>query len=190
MQTRTLAAALLSAAAPAFAAAGCGGSAAAGGTPLEDQQAKMLKYVRCLQAHGINAKMEPDGGISIQFGRRPGQGGPPPQGSSGPSKKMLGPPPEMRRAQAACKKYEPKQGGTPEQRRADQQRALADALTFARCMRAHGIHWPDPQASGDGGIVQAGPSGGVNPNDPALQRAMRACGANGPKGGRMQFRAP
>jgi hypothetical protein len=90
---------------------------------------------------------------------------------------MLGPPPEMRRAEAACKKYSPKQGGTPEQRAAAQQKALADALTFARCMRSKGIAWPDPKASGDGGMIQAGPSG-INPNDPALKRAMQACGGD------------
>jgi hypothetical protein len=177
MQTRTLAAALLSAAVPAFAAAGCGGGAAASDTPLVDRQAAALKYVRCLKDHGINAEVTADGGIGVRFGAKPGRGSDKPPAGTDPGKKMLGPPPEMRRAEAACKKYSPKQGGTPQQRAAAQQKALADALTFARCMRAHGIHWPDPQASGDGGLVQAGPSG-ISPNDPALQRAMKACGGD------------
>jgi hypothetical protein len=185
MQTRTLAAALLFAAVPAFAAAGCGGNAAAGGAPLADRQAAALKYVRCLREHGINASVDSNGGISVRIGVK----GTAPTGSS-PGKKLLGPPPAMRRAQEACKKYSPQEGGTPQERAAEQQKALADALMFARCMRAHGISWPDPQASADGGIIQQGPSG-TSPNDPALRRAMQACQAKLPGGvGGKQFRAP
>jgi hypothetical protein len=172
MQTRTLAAALLSAAVLAFAAAGCGGNgAAASDTPLVDRQAAAIKYVRCLREHGINAEVTADGGIGVRFGA----GGSKPPAGTTPGKKLLGPPPEMRRAEAACKKYRPKDGGTPEQRAAKQQQALTEALAFARCMRSKGIAWPDPKASGDGGLIQAGPSG-INPNDPALRRAMQACG--------------
>src|SRR5262245_15433574 len=175
MYTRTLAAALVSAAVPAILAAGCGGSgAAANDTPVIDRQAAALKYVRCLRAHGIDAEITTDGGIGVKFGVNAPQGG---DGTS-PGKRMLGPPPAMRRAEAACKKYAPKEGGTPEQRARVQQKALESALKFARCMRDHGISWPDPKATGNG-IIQEGPSG-MNPNDPALRRAMQACQKEAP----------
>src|SRR4029453_12276682 len=151
MHMRAFAAVILTAAVPAFAVGAGGNGAAASETPLVDRQAQALKYVRCLRDHGIDARMDSDGGIAIRIH------GPKPS-APGADKKMLGPPPAMRRAEEACKEYSPKQGGTPEQRRADLQRALAQALTFARCMRNHGINFPDPQASADGGIMQAGPA--------------------------------
>jgi hypothetical protein len=50
-------------------------------------------------------------------------------------------------------------------------------LEFARCMREHGIDFPDP---GTGGFVfEAGPEGrqgGIDPEDPDFQAAQEACG--------------
>lgn len=165
MQTRTLAAALLSAAVPALAAAGCGGAGAAADGTTVDRQAAALKYVRCLRAHGVKADVDANGGIGVRVGA--------PGSSGGSEKKTLSPPPEMRKADEACKKYREQSMGTPEERAKMQQQALESALKFARCMRAHGISWPDPKTSGDG-LIQAGPTN-VNPNSPAMQKAMKAC---------------
>jgi len=52
-------------------------------------------------------------------------------------------------------------------------------LSFARCMRSHGISdFPDP-VIGSGGhpgfLLQGGPSSDLNSNNPALQRGGEAC---------------
>jgi len=53
-------------------------------------------------------------------------------------------------AQTSCQALWPYQGPTPAQQRQE----LAGALTFARCMRAHGVpNWPDPRTDPDSGLV-------------------------------------
>jgi hypothetical protein len=54
-------------------------------------------------------------------------------------------------------------------------------LSFAKCMREHGVDMPDPQFSenGGGGFFPAGPGGGqggVNPDSPTFREAQKACG--------------
>jgi hypothetical protein len=60
-------------------------------------------------------------------------------------------------------------------------------LAFAQCMRDHGIDYPDPVFSEDGGVTLIGPdegAAGFDPNDPAFQAAQEACqeifGGSGP----------
>lgn len=84
-------------------------------------------------------------------------------------------------ARGKCQKYMP---GSTVASSSQQARALAGALTFARCMRRHGVpNFPDPK-------VRPGPSGngvvdlrgaGLNFNSPAFLAATSACGG-GPKG--------
>jgi hypothetical protein len=53
-------------------------------------------------------------------------------------------------AQTACQALWPYQGPTAAQQRQE----LAGALTFARCMRSHGVpNWPDPTTDPDSGRV-------------------------------------
>lgn len=57
--------------------------------------------------------------------------------------------------------------------------AFDQILTFARCMRGHGVpNFPDPSS---GGGIQIGP--GLNPQSPAFQAAQKACGKLLPAGG-------
>jgi hypothetical protein len=79
-------------------------------------------------------------------------------------------------------------GGPREPSKAEQAQFLDQALKFARCMRAHGIDMPDPQAQG-GGIRIGGPSGSrssgpntLDPKSPAFQRAQNACKSFLPNG--------
>ena len=60
----------------------------------------------------------------------------------------------------------------------------AGALTFANCMRSHGVpNYPDP--SGSGPTVQLlGASSGINPQSPAFQSAQTSCQRLLPGGGR------
>jgi len=49
------------------------------------------------------------------------------------------------------------------------------ALEFAQCMRANGVpDFPDPSSAGGGGSV-LGNGSGIDPNDPAFQKAQQAC---------------
>jgi hypothetical protein len=57
-------------------------------------------------------------------------------------------------------------------------------LEFAECMREHGVEMPDPKPGQEGmlfGTTRGGPSGesktttGINPEDPATKKALRAC---------------
>jgi len=53
-------------------------------------------------------------------------------------------------ARTACQALWPYQGPTPTQRRQE----LAAGLTFARCMRSHGVpNWPDPRTDPESGLV-------------------------------------
>jgi hypothetical protein len=57
--------------------------------------------------------------------------------------------------------------------KADMQQA---ALDFARCMREHGIDFPDPQFTGDGGMVfSAGGGPGGGPDKDKMDAAQKAC---------------
>jgi hypothetical protein len=50
---------------------------------------------------------------------------------------------------------------------------LALALAHARCMRQHGINTPDPKITADGPELRY--PRGVDPDDPTLKAAERAC---------------
>jgi hypothetical protein len=57
------------------------------------------------------------------------------------------------------------------------------ALSFARCMRQHGIDMPDPKFDANGGMsITAGPNG-VGPDDPRFKAAQQACQQYLPNGG-------
>jgi hypothetical protein len=59
---------------------------------------------------------------------------------------------------------------------------LPQLLAWARCMRQHGIDLPDPQLSGDGGIIQRTPRG-AGPENPKFKAAEQACRQYQPDGG-------
>jgi hypothetical protein len=54
-----------------------------------------------------------------------------------------------------------------------QDTAFEGALKFSKCMRDHGVDFPDPQRVGAGGIKLTGPK--INPNDPKFKSAQSAC---------------
>jgi hypothetical protein len=134
---------------PRSAASG-GGSQAAGGVA----SAASLKFSRCMRDHGIDI---PDPDAQGRMKVTPDSGFNP-----------ANPSPQAKSAQKACSKYL----GPGSFSRADQQRLQEAALRFARCMRAHGVHFPDPNFSG--GTVMLG-GAEVNPNDPTTVAANKAC---------------
>lgn len=52
-------------------------------------------------------------------------------------------------------------------------KAFEGALKFSKCMREHGVDFPDPQRVGSGGIKLTVHN--VNPNDPKVKTAQGAC---------------
>jgi hypothetical protein len=146
---RLLIAALLAAACLA-ACGGDGEPAAAELSERRDFERARQAFAECMREHGIDF---PDEG-PVKF-----------DGSQE----------EMREAEEACahlrEDIEP-----PEL--SDEQRAefKEAALEHARCMREHGIDFPDPTFDEDGGAqVRIRPGSGVDPDDPDFREAQEAC---------------
>jgi hypothetical protein len=64
-------------------------------------------------------------------------------------------------------------GGSPTSGASRQDKAFEGALKFSKCMRDHGVDFPDPQRVGSGGIKITGRN--INPNDPSTKAAQSAC---------------
>jgi hypothetical protein len=156
-----------------LAACGGGGSGNGTGSSKADFREAALKHARCMREHGVNMS-------DPKFG----PGGAMTQEMRGDGADKL----KMQRAEEACRKYldavRP-----PELSKEQEQKFREEALRHARCMREHGIDFPDPQF-GEGGTIRQkiGPGAGINPDDPRFQDAMKACakvGGRGPGGGPM-----
>jgi hypothetical protein len=84
--------------------------------------------------------------------------------------------PQLRAAMSACNRLLPANGGSGSQETAQQRRTqLADALSFARCMRSHGVaRFPDPNPQGQLSVemVQAQ---GIDVHSPAVLRVVQRC---------------
>ena len=132
-----------------------------GDQPVAEMREAGLKFARCMREHGIDMpdpRSDEDGGIRI---------GGPNVGSRDPGK--------LEAAQKACQKHleaiEP-----PKLSDAEKQQVKEESLAHARCMREHGIDFPDPTFTEDGGaMVRIGPGSGLDPRSPKFQRAQKAC---------------
>jgi hypothetical protein len=137
----------------AVSASGGGGSAA-----LTQQQEVSIDvaYAACLNRHGVKVAAARTGGLVWAAG--PGVPGP---GS-----------PQVAGAERDCKSVLPK-GGLPSRPTAAQNsRALAQLLRYARCIRAHGIpNFPDPTSQG----LRISPSSGIDLNSPQFLAAQKSC---------------
>ena len=161
MTIRPLAAALLALSALALAACGEDTPSAAGSADTQDKMRQaQLKFAECMRDHNIDMPdPSAEGGQDIKIG-----------GDSGIS------PEAFERANQACEKYRKafRRELTPEQ----QQEFRKSALAHSRCMREHGIDFPDPTFDAEGGASVRIHSGrkGIDPeNDPKFQAADEAC---------------
>jgi hypothetical protein len=149
-------------------AAGCGGrggspgvaSVAASTTVTTTTQTGLVAFSSCVRAHGVP-----------NF--------PDPQRLAGGNLKLtihqLGADdPRVRTATDHCSYLLPNRGGSPET--AQQTRAqLADELSFARCMRKHGVsRFPDPSAQG-GLSVEMVQAQGIDVHSPLVLRVVEEC---------------
>jgi hypothetical protein len=79
--------------------------------------------------------------------------------------------PAVAHAEQVCKEYLPPSGPPPALSESQRQQALA----HAHCMRTDGVpSFPDPAFSGGAQELPLPP--GLNPESPAMQRAIKACG--------------
>ena len=160
-------------AALALVAAGCGGGG--GGSPQvannaatgtatttasATPQSALVAFSGCMRSHGMPSF-------------------PDPQRLSGQNFKLtihqaVGDNPRYEAAMGSCSHLLPNRGGTPDS--AQQIRTqIADGLSFARCMRGHGLNrFPDPTAQGQltVAMVQAQ---GIDVHSPAVLRIVQAC---------------
>ncbi len=157
----------VAAAALSLLAAGCGGASSPGvasvgssTTAATTTPSGLLAYSQCMRSHGVATFPDPDG-------------------SEGIPKDQVIPlvsSPEFQPASKACVHLLANGSLGPSQQ-TDQQTAtrVADRLSFARCMRSHGVtRFPDPTAQGDLSIatVQAQ---GIDVHSPAVLRVVQAC---------------
>jgi hypothetical protein len=152
----------------ALLAAGCGGggphapvsSGAAvqsDGNPSTSQRS-LVVYASCMRANGITDFPDPtaDGTLNLQG-------------------LDLKDNPQWQSALQACQRDLP--GGGPEGKLKSSLNIPAE-LTFAACMRSHGItDFPDPTANGVFDLPQ-----GLDPNSPQLEAAQTACQTPGSPG--------
>jgi hypothetical protein len=119
-------------------------------------------FAACMRSHGVPNFPDPDseGRFKLVSGVGPG----------GQKTGVDTNSPEFKRADEACRKFQP--SGT--QPTAAQQAKVQQAmLKYAQCMRSHGVpKFPDPKA---GGKLVVGDKSGVDPNTPQFKAAQQAC---------------
>jgi hypothetical protein len=148
-------------------AAGCGGGGGSAGvasvassttTATTGAQSGLLAFSRCMRSNGMPNFPDPQrfvgGNVKLTIHQL------------APSQAAL----------SACDHLLPTHGGGGSQQTAQQQRTqLADGLSFARCMRSHGVsRFPDPTAQGQL-TVEMVQAQGIDIHSPAVLRAVQAC---------------
>jgi hypothetical protein len=149
-------------------AAGCGGGGGSSGVASVDStttaarttttQNGLLAFSQCMRSNGMPNFPDPQrfvgGNVKLTIHQL------------APSQAAL----------SACDHLLPTNGGSGSQETAQQQRTqLADELSFARCMRSHGVsRFPDPAAQG-GLSVEMVQAHGIDVHSPAVLRVVQAC---------------
>jgi hypothetical protein len=124
-----------------------------------------VKYSECMRAHGVPNFPDPTSDGSFLDIRGVLNGVPVDQNST-----------QYVKANKMCQHFLP----APSPAQFDQ--AVAQALKFSECMRAHGVPgFPDPKA-GNGNISLRIGGNGVDPNSPRFQAANSACKKYSPGG--------
>jgi hypothetical protein len=117
--------------------------------------AAMAKFAQCMRSHGVVDFPEPSSNGTILISGTVSQS------------------PQYPAADNTCRNLLPN-GGIPTA--AQQAQGLAQLLKFSVCMRAHGISdYPDPTSSGIRILITKGMPTDLDPNNPRLQSAEKAC---------------
>ena len=158
---------------------GCGGSASTGVAHLSTQQSaattsaptgesapeatsvaqKMVNYSRCMRTHGVeNFPEAQEGEIRVR-----------PESGIDPGSAVF------QSAEKACHELLPSGVSKGAGARAGAPRLVPGLLSFAACMRAHGISdFPDPKSDGELSVEMV-KGAGVDVHAPPVQSAARTC---------------
>jgi hypothetical protein len=154
-------------------AAGCGGGGSPGVASLGSTTAParttvtqtatgLVGYAGCMRSHGVPNFPDPDGSGQI------------------PKTQVVADrernPSRFNSAENACRHLLPANGSLGPQETSQHQRTrLADGLSFARCMRRHGVtRFPDPNAQGQLSAAMA-QAQGIDIHSRAVLRVVQAC---------------
>jgi hypothetical protein len=156
----------------ALLAAGCGGggsprvanvastSTATATTPASTQN-ELVAFSHCMRANGVPSFPDPQrlagGNLKLTI-MRAGTGTP-----------------HFQTAMSACNHLLPNRGSGSQETAQQSRTRLADELSFAKCMRSHGVsRFPDPTAQGALSVemVQAE---GIDVRSPAVLHVVQAC---------------
>jgi len=149
-------------------AAGCGGgsqgvpsvaSTTPATTTTATTQPGLVAFSQCMRSHGLPNFPDPqrfaDGNVKLTIH----------QVAAGN--------PHYQSAMNACSHLLPSRGGSESQESTRTQ--VADELSFARCMRSHGVaRFPDPTAQGQL-TVEMVQAQGIDVHSPAVLRVVRTC---------------
>jgi len=161
-------ASVVAVAAFALLAAGCGGGGSPGVASVASStttatttqtQNGLLAFSQCMRSNGVPGFPDPQrfagGSVKLTI-HQYGTGGP-----------------QFQAALSACSHLLPNRGS---QQTAQQTRTqLADELSFARCMRSHGVsRFPDPTAQGSLSVEMV-EAAGIDVHSPQVLRVVQAC---------------
>jgi hypothetical protein len=151
-----------------------GSSTTVAAAAAADPEQAMLDFTQCMRDHDTDMPdpqvSTANGGFAFDItiqGEVGAEGGP----DSAEIQKM-------QEAHEACKHF--LEGMVQQFERPDMTEMQDQMLAFSQCMRDHGVDYPDPVFSEDGGVTIMGPDEGgggpvVDPSDPAFQEAQEAC---------------
>jgi hypothetical protein len=136
-------------------------------SPSRSPSGDVVKFAECMKKHGVDVEVENggDGKIGIR-GKA--------TGGSGDS---------MQKAQEACRELAPGGGGGGGGGQPISKQDQEKFLSFARCMREHGIPMQDPTFEGGGVKLQIGAGSDKRPEvgDQKVEEAQKACQSNLPQ---------
>jgi hypothetical protein len=145
----------------ALALVACGDDSAGAESAADRDKAMkdaQIAFARCMREHGIDMDDPRPGQRGIQLAV--------PDGVS---------PEKAQAANEACKKYLDKIK-PPELSDEQQKEARDAALAHSRCMREHGVDFPDPKFGENGeATIQIDRGSGIDPEDPKFQKAEKEC---------------
>lgn len=159
--------------------------------PLDPQDA-LQAYAKCMRDHGVDiqvasagAGVTTGGGVVVSGNAGPAGSGKPAGGGQAPQANGQRTTPEqVQQAQQACQSLMPKPAALDPNATPDP-KLVEQLLAFSKCMRDHGVDYPDPQFQSGGGVTMqlGGPGSSVDPSSTKFQDAQKACSASLPGGG-------
>ncbi len=147
--------------------AACGGGSHRAGSSSGHEN-KQVALAQCMRAHGVTSFPDPTqragGGVGLSITAVPGSSTLTVDGTT-----FAGP--TFTSAEKSCKLFGGGSSPPPISEKQKQQ-----LVSFARCMRAHGVRgWADPTFPAGGGVEDGGTSNPAERSSPATQKAVKTC---------------